>query len=145
MSIVDDKRFMSRFGADRGPQIEQLISYITLLGFTGKDLVAIGGKMERQKEKNIALHNEEIVKQFKFELIGQDRDVNHRGRFKIKNPYGTYHVQCQSFWHGEVKNTKTRVKKNYFVNYCPTVGKGYIPEVKQAILAIANGVITLDF
>lgn len=36
-----------RFSPEKQDQIRQLIAYITLLGLTGKDLISIGGRLER--------------------------------------------------------------------------------------------------
>jgi hypothetical protein len=39
-----------RFSKEKQEQIRQLVAYTTLMGLTGKDLVSIGGKLERMKE-----------------------------------------------------------------------------------------------
>ena len=44
-----------RFSEDKQEQIRQLVSYCSLMGLTGKDLVSIGGKLDRinkQKERD---------------------------------------------------------------------------------------------
>ena len=145
MSIIDDKRFMSRFEAGKGPQIEQLISYVTLLGLSGTDLIAVGGKIEREKVRQERIHNDEIIKTFKIEKIGNDIDIDYSGRFKIRTLTGNYNIESIGWGSCVAVNTKTKARMGYHFNERPVSAKGYDWKIKQAILAIAYGDIKLGF
>jgi len=48
-----------RFSPEKQEQIRQLVSYTTLLGLTGKDLISIGGRLDRlvsakERDTNVA-------------------------------------------------------------------------------------------
>lgn len=145
MSIIDDKRFMSRFEAGKGPQIEQLISYVTLLGLSGTDLIAVGGKLERDKIRQEKIKNDEIINNFKIEKIGTDINVSYSRRFKVKTINGNYNIEHENWLSACVTNTKTREKRHFSYVERPVTGKGYDWRVKHMILAIVYGDIKLDF
>jgi|688.fasta_scaffold1574741_1 hypothetical protein len=53
--LEEDLTF-KRFSSEKQEQIRQLVSYTTLLGLSGKDLISIGGRLERissAKERDI--------------------------------------------------------------------------------------------
>lgn len=145
MNFTKDKRFMKRFEAGKAPQIEQLISYVTLLGLSGRDLIAVGGKMEREKTRQTRIQNDEIVKTFEVEKIGQDYDIDHRHRFKVRTVNGSYNIENDGYSRFIATNTKSKQTRYFAFTERPVGARGYSWGVKQMILAVYHGDIKLDF
>lgn len=145
MNIAQDKRFMRRFEAGKEAQIEQLISYVTLLGLSGTDLIAVGGKMEREKVRQTRNHNDDIIAGYTLEKIGKDPNVDYHRRFKIKTLNGSYNFESESWNRCVVTNPKTKVQKYCTYENRPVSAKGHSRQVKQMVLAIAYGDVKLDF
>lgn len=145
MSIAQDKRFMRRFEAGKEAQIEQLISYVTLLGLSGNDLIAVGGKLEREKLRQERIRNDEIVASYKLEKIGSDDYIDYHRRFKVRTLNGAYNFESESWNRCIITNPKTKVKKYFTYENRPVSAKGHSRQVKQMVLALAYGDIKLDF
>ena len=101
-----------RFPEEKQDQIRGLVNYATLMGLTGKDLVSIGGKLDRIKSARERASNMEIVKGFTCLPIGIDarraRVESHLDqRFKLKTTTGSYNFKCEySSWRIESLATK---------------------------------------
>ena len=107
---------LNRFSEARQDQVEQLISYAELLGLSGRDLVAIGGKMDRERAKAKKVANMEIVKSFECLPIGRDRMTENATRFKLKTAAGAYNFENIDSWNQwEVFSLATKVRKMHYV------------------------------
>ena len=141
---------LNRFGESKQLQIEQLVAYAELLGLSGSDLVAIGGKIEREKAKAQKIANMEIIRSFECLPIGRDVINEMSDRFKLKTINGSYNFYNQDGWgFWEVLSLKTKVRKTYHVDMfgheLPKV-KGYRVKSRYALLLdIAAGKIQLNF
>lgn len=98
-----------RFPAEKQDQIRQLVSYTTLLGLTGKDLVSIGGKLDRIKQRAEIERNREIVKGMEVRTIGKDTHMRRRWAHKANDT--TYYFFDAGWCEVKIKNTKTNVTK----------------------------------
>jgi hypothetical protein len=139
---------LKRFPEEKQDQIEQLIVYVELMGLTGRDLVAIGGKMDREEASIKKNRNMEIIKSFDCLTIGRDSRWDVNERFKLKTAQGTYNFFSGSWEHWEVTSLSTKKKHSHR----PDVYSYDLPKtdwrtrIRYAILLdIAFGKFLLDF
>jgi hypothetical protein len=107
---------LKRFSDDKKEQLEQFVAYAQLMGLSGRDLVAIGGKIDREQAKQRKLANMEIVKGFECLPIGSDTQHDLNTRFKLKTATGAYNFEDDSWNRWEVTSLKTKVKKFHSVD-----------------------------
>jgi len=139
---------LNRFSADKQEQLEQFVAYAQLMGLSGRDLVAIGGKIEREQAKQRKLANMEIVRGFECLPIGADDKYNLDHRFKLKTVDGAYNFEDDSWSRWEVTSLKTKVKRTYFVDtYEWDLPKTHYRTRQRyaMLLDIASGKFKLDF
>ena len=145
---------LPRFSEEKMIQIEQLISYATLLGLSGRDIVAIGGKMDRQRSSVERKANMEIVKSFKCLPIGGDSGSQSSldERFKLKTINGAYNFKSADNWRTwqivGLKSKKTIYYSTKSDEYeLPRAAYGgYLTRSRYAVLLdIATGKLLLDF
>ena len=55
---------LNRFDPQKQDLIEQFVEYAQLMGLSGRDLVAIGGKLDRESKKEVKIANMAIIKGF---------------------------------------------------------------------------------
>ena len=140
---------LNRFSEARQDQVEQLIAYAELLGLTGRDLVAIGGKMDRERAKVRKAANMEIVRGFECLPIGRDILSEHAVRFKLKTAAGAYNFENIDGWNiWEVSSLKTKTTKTHSVG----MHEYDLPKVHYRLrsryallLDIASGKFPLNF
>jgi hypothetical protein len=101
-----DFKIRGRFSDEKKDQIEQLVSYATMLGLTGRDLVSIGGKMDRIRVQEECKRNLALVKSVEIHKIGNDRDMEQR--FKIKTPNGNYNFEFNGYSQFRITSLKTK-------------------------------------
>lgn len=104
---------LNRFSADKQDLIEQFVEYAQLMGLSGKDLMAIGGKLERDSKKEIKKANMAIVKSFECLTIGADAKWQLDDRFKLKTTTGAYNFQYLNWGRWEIVSLKTKVKQSH--------------------------------
>lgn len=108
----EEELVFKRFPADKQDQVRGLVNYATLMGLTGKDLVSIGGKLDRIKASRERIRNRELVETVKFAPIGSDSKSRLLERFKIKTTHGSYNFESQyNSW--KVTSLKTKVTKTH--------------------------------
>jgi hypothetical protein len=143
---------MPRFNDDKMVQIEQLISYATMLGLSGSDLISIGGKMAREQVKHARSTNMEIIKGFDCLPIGHDANSDHGlgYRFKLKTANGTFKFEHSkgylSIW--TVTSVTTKTKLTHLVNtnnYVLPKTTWYTLSRYAILLDIAAGRFRLNF
>lgn len=142
--LEEETMFFKRFPKDKQDQIRGLVNYVTLMGLTGKDLVSIGGKLDRLKASQEIKRNKEIVKSFNCLPIGKDQSVSTRfkleglnGYYKFEERYSGYTITSYA-----TKVTKTHDPSGY------ELGRNVSWNVRKRaymLLDIANGVFTLNF
>lgn len=103
---MEEELFFKRFSKEKQDQVRGLVEYATLMGLTGKDLVSIGGKLDRLKAAGERRRNIEIVQSFDCRLIGIDaKSPKHvhenrlNERFKLKHVGGDYNFTYDyNYW-----------------------------------------------
>jgi hypothetical protein len=148
----EEELVFKRFPADKQDQVRQLVGYAMLMGLSGKDLVSIGGKLDRLKlarEKNANL---EIIKGFDCLLIGQDKSRSRKEdvldeRFRLKTTTGSY--SFENHYNGfKITSHKTKVSVTHRVDGYD-YALGTISWRRRArygmLLDISSGKITLNF
>ena len=112
-----------RFPKEKQDQVRALVNYATLMGLNGKDLVSIGGKLNRIDAKKELAHNESIVSAMDIRPIGKDRDCYRRWAYT--DAIGVvYHFSC-SYYRYEVTNIATKKVSKGYVNDRYPVGRGF--------------------
>lgn len=135
-----------RFSPEKQDQIMQLVSYVTLLGLTGKDLVSIGSKLDRIKQRAEIERHREIVNSMEVRTIGKDRDMRQRWAYNANDT--TYYFSHCGRCEVRVKNTKSNVTQIkswsdfYKFGKFNVGGNMRLPEI---MLNIHYGNIKLDF
>jgi hypothetical protein len=139
---------LKRFSDDKKEQLEQFVAYAQLMGLSGRDLVAIGGKIEREQAKQKKIANMEIVRSFDCLPIGSDTIYNLDERFKLKTLHGAYNFEDDGWNRWEVVSLKTKVKRSHYADsYEYDLPKtNYRTRSRYAmLLEIAAGRFKLDF
>ena len=141
---------LSRFSDVKQAQVDQLVAYAQLLGLTGRDLVAIGGKLDRDQKRERKKTNKAIIESFECLHIGNDIKNLHNlnNRFKINTASGTYKFERGGFATYRITSMKTRVvighSPQYFNYDLPRTD--YRTQQRYAmLLEIADGKFPLNF
>lgn len=139
---------LARFSADKQDLIEQFVEYAQLMGLSGRDLMAIGGKLDRESKKEIKKANMAIVKGFDCLTIGNDARWQMDIRFKLKTPNGAYNFEIGPY-SVEIVSLKTKVKQRHSIDpweyELPRVSEWRTRSRYTILLDIAAGQIKLDF
>ncbi len=139
---------LKRFSKDKQEQLEQFVAYAQLMGLSGRDLVAIGGKIDREQAKQRKLANMEIVKGFECLAIGADTQHDLDRRFKLKTTTGAYNFEDDGWSRWEITSLKTKSKKTHHVDiydYDLPKTDWRIRQRYAVLLDIANGRLQLNF
>ncbi len=139
---------LKRFSDDKKEQLEQFVAYAQLMGLSGRDLVAIGGKIDREQAKQRKLANMEIIRSFECLTIGADTKHDLDRRFKLKTLHGAYNFDDDGWNRWEVTSLKTKVQRVHHVDsYGYDLPKtDYRTRSRYAmLLEIASGRFKLDF
>ncbi len=140
---------LNRFSKDKQEQLEQFVAYAQLMGLSGRDLVAIGGKIDREQAKQRKLANMEIVRGFECLPIGSDNtDHDLDRRFKLKTCSGAYNFYSDGWSRWQVDSLKTKVKlfHSVYSHDYDLPKTQYMTRHRYAMLLdIATGRFKLDF
>lgn len=109
-----------RFGKDKQEQIRQLVSFATLMGLSGRDLVSIGGKLDRINQRRDKEQRLSIIKAYDVQPIGKDTSILSRFKLTINgvnyhfaNDYGTF----------TITNTQTKKSKRHNIKAWESWGR----------------------
>ena len=70
---MEDELIFKRFPEEKQEQVKQLVAYARLMGLDGKDLVSIGGKLDRTRTAEEWRRNKQLVESsFQFLYVGKD-------------------------------------------------------------------------
>jgi hypothetical protein len=139
---------LKRFPEAKHAQVEQLIVYAKLMGLTGRDLVSIGGKMDREERARVIQENIGVINSFECLPIGKDSRYRVNERFKLKMAQGAYNFEYDTFDFWKVTSLRTGARKSYQTNvYDYELPKtDWRVKLRYAILLdIASGKFLLDF
>lgn len=146
---LEEELFFKRFSKEKQEQVRQLVAYAQLMGLDGKDLVSIGGKLDRIKSSAEARRNKSLVESsFIFLNVGSDRgDYALNNRWRIKTIGGSYTFESGSWGEYRVKSNKTGkvVMHRAGEEYSLGTGDYYKRRRYAMMLDVANGVFPLNF
>jgi len=138
-----------RFPVDKQEQVRQLVAYAQLMGLDGKDLVSIGGKLDRIKAAAEYKRNRSLVEtSFTFLNIGRDSgDYALNTRWRIKTMGGSYSFEARGWDMYRVKSNRTGAVREHRVTADYSLGTGdYYKRHRYAVmLDVANGILPLNF
>lgn len=149
---MEEELVFKRFPAEKQDQVRGLVEYATLMGLTGKDLVSIGGKLDRLKQAIEKKSNLQIVNSFQCLAIGADskrRRVDEAldERFKLKTANGSYNFE-NSYGHWKVTSLATKATINHKPDeYAYSLGNvNWRRRSRYAVLLdISRGKLVLNF
>ena len=140
-----------RFPEGKQEQVRQLIAYTTLMGLTGKDLISIGGTLERLKERQEQTSNMQIAEGYAANVIPvgktqHDRDCYENQRWVHTDLAGNkWEFQTLSFYQCDVISRSTNKRKHFYLEIYFNKyhrGKGHM---YNALLNLHHGDIQLNF
>jgi hypothetical protein len=135
-----------RFSADKQEQIRQLVAYTALMGLTGKDLVSIGGKLDRIQRRKELEANLAIGLSYDCVIAGankKDKTKNENRKWYWTDGDGIKWMFNGDYYGVIVRNCNTG-RSNQF--YCDNLVSA--PRVNKRANVMCNvhyGVIKLNF
>ena len=147
--MEDELLLFKRFPPEKQEQVRQLVAYAQLMGLDGKDLVSIGGKLDRIKAAQEYRRNKELVEStFTFHHVGRDNQAYLlNSRWRIKTTGGSYTFESGSWGEFRIRSNKTGVVHNHMITNDYSLGQGdYYKQRRYAMmLDVAHGVFPLNF
>ena len=138
---------LKRFDKAKHEQLEGLLQWCQLMGLTGKDLVSLGGHIDRWEANEAMAKNKEIVKGIKIDKVGSDHGTENR--WTIKTPTGRYLFEIGGYYDDvTVTSYKTKVRKTFHVHeHKYQLGRGHWRQRQRmaVLLDYHYGDIKLDF
>ena len=138
---------LKRFDPAKHDQLEGLLQWCELMGLTGKDLVSLGGHIDRMQSKNLIQQNRSMADNIPIEKVGKDQNTNKR--WIVNTPTGKYRFEI--FDHRwdfiRVISYKTQIKKQFALHDKWEIGNVYRGR-RAKYLALLNyhfGYIELNF
>ena len=146
---TEEELLFKRFPADKQEQVRQLVAYAQLMGLNGKDLVSIGGKLDRIRATAEYRRNRSLVESsFEFLYVGRDSsEYTLNNRWRIKTAGGSYTFEARGWDMYRVKSNKTGVVRDHRVTEDYSLGGGdYYKRRRYAVmLDVCNGLLPLNF
>ena len=102
---------LKRFDPSKHQQLEEFIAWVRMMGLTGRDLVSLGGQMDRMETRDQAVQNKAIVDGMQLDRVGSDRNIQDRwtvmtmnGRYRFDLDYHgviitSYRTKKRQAWH----------------------------------------------
>ena len=146
---TEEELLFKRFPAEKQEQVRQLVAYAQLMGLDGKDLVSIGGKLDRIRASAEYRRNKSLIESsFTFLPVGRDTGEYHlNSRWRIKTDSGSYTFQAQGWDVYRVRSNQTGAVRNHRASEDYSLGTGdYYKRRRYAMmLDVANGIFPLNF
>ena len=151
-TVNEEEIFFKRFPAEKQDQVRALVNYATLMGLNGKDLVSIGGKLDRlkearEKQTNLAVATGyECLPYGKMPAVNGTRESQLDRKFKLKTPTGDYNFLGD--YNGfAVKSVTTGKTKHWYHRHEYSLGRMiYSRRARYTLLLdIHHGVFLLNF
>ena len=103
-----DLNRLKRFDKAKHEQLEGLLQWCQLMGLTGKDLVSLGGHIDRFHRAEEAKKNRELAETIKFDPVGKN-DMAMHSKWSYKGSDGTRYTFEDNSWQSvQVTNNKTK-------------------------------------
>ena len=146
---TEEELLFKRFPAEKQEQVRQLVAYAQLMGLDGKDLVSIGGKLDRIKASSEWKRNKSLVEStFTFLNVGRDfGEFYLNRRWRIKTVAGSFTFSESGWDMYRVKSNKTGAVRDHRVTTDYSLGGGdYYKQRRYAVmLDVCNGLLPLNF
>lgn len=139
-----DLNRLKRFDKAKHDQLEGLLEWCQLMGLTGKDLVSLGGHIERSQLAAEAKSNRTLAETITFDPVGSDTEMSNK--WSYLTPDGRYTFQDARWGQVTVVSNKTKVRKNFRTEMYQLGRMHWGKRDRlQCALNIINGRIVLDF
>ena len=139
-----DLNRLKRFDKAKHDQLEGLLEWCQLMGLTGKDLVSLGGHIERSQQAAEAKSNRTLAETITFDTVGGDTEMSNK--WSYLTPDGRYTFQDARWGQITVVSNKTKVRKSFRTEMYPLGRMHWGKRDRlQCALNIINGRIVLDF
>jgi hypothetical protein len=132
---------LKRFDPQKHEQLKGLLEWCALMGLSGKDLVSLGGHIDRANRAAEAKGNLALAETIQFDKVGDSED-----RWSYLTPTGRYTFQDTSWNRVVVVNNKTKVRKHFTLEHHEIGRVGWKKRERiQCALNLIHGKIVLDF
>ena len=139
-----DLNRLKRFDKAKHDQLEGLLEWCQLMGLTGKDLVSLGGHIERSQQAAEAKSNRTLAETITFDTVGGDTEMSNK--WSYLTPDGRYTFQDARWGQITVVSNKTKVRKSFRTEMYQLGRMHWGKRDRlQCALNIINGRIVLDF
>lgn len=150
-SVNEEALFFRRFPAEKQDQVRALVNYATLMGLNGKDLVSIGGKLDRLKaaheKKAMLAVLEEMMERCK--PIGKDtlkwKTIRDPNRFTYVDGAGRKWKFEDVGYYGARITSDTGVTQKMRLTDYYDIGRNSRYYMKQVLMNIHYGKFQLNF
>jgi hypothetical protein len=135
---------LKRFDPSKHQQLEEFIAWCQLMGLTGKDLISLGGHLDRAQQQAEVERAKEIVCSYQLDKVGHDRAIEER--FTIKWLDARFRFDNDGWDWVKITNYKTKQIRRFPL---PSYNLGRMhwrkTWVYRAVLAVHYGKIQLNF
>ncbi len=151
MADLGNMRFLKRFPESKHDQILQVMSYLEMCGLSGRDLVSIGGFVDRRatstRYKAAKQRVDDYIKHKTIVPIGKDGTGQMQNRFRYKGIDGDYVFSSDGWSDWKVTSVKTNDVKRFAVT--DRIWPSHVHWTRRhfysVIMDIAEGNIKLNF
>lgn len=141
-----------RFSDEKQDQVRALVNYATLMGLDGKDLISIGGKLNRIKERREMERNRDIADEFVKSCKPVGKDSMAKGGRDLRRWVYTdgtgrkWRFDESDYWTTKV-TSDTGVTKRFrnLDRYDISRSSGHLWTIRQVMLNVHHGTIQLNF
>jgi hypothetical protein len=135
---------LKRFDPQKHEQLKGLLEWCALMGLSGKDLVSLGGHIDRAQAAAEAKSNRALAETIKFDVVGGDSDMSNK--WSYLKPTGRYTFQDASWHNIVVTSNSTKVRKRFNLEHYEIGRMGWQKRDRlQCALNLVHGKIVLDF
>jgi hypothetical protein len=147
-------KFLARFPETKHEQIKQLMGYIQLCGVTGKDLVSIGGYIDRERKKETSKNNLARIADLDIRAIGTDKKSSTRWewwqhRWRVVTPNGDkYDFVDDAFYKvysHSTKISKIAITSNHYSGDWPNTWRWNKITAHEMMMDVVDGRFLLNF
>lgn len=135
---------LKRFDKAKHEQLEGLLQWCALMGLSGRDLVSLGGHIDRAQAAAEAKSNRALAETITFDSVGGDMSMSNK--WSYNTPNGRYTFQESTWGRVAVTSNKTKVRKNIQIEQYQ-LGRLHWQKRERlnCALNIIHGKIVLDF
>jgi hypothetical protein len=148
-------KFLARFPESKHEQIKQLMGYIQLCGVTGKDLVSIGGHIDRERKKITTKNNLARIADLDIQPVGTDKKSTRwewwHQRWRVITPNSDKYDFIDDTWNNyrvyshTTKITKSVTASNHYAGGWPGTWRYNKIQAHEMMMDVADGRFLLNF